>query len=196
MANLDGGENCEVSWTLPDHPTIDVTMSEDGGYDGNITAVYDVLSAVDENDISGLTIQYVDGREEKFIPFPALSGGGRPGLPGPFEVTLSSGGAATFTNCVLRIARAYFFFQDQTLQGVDGTDQIIYVRAEHTDPPTISVGCGDYATVSQNLGGAWSNCLSTTITPLYRTLSGQVKCDYRYMMNIQAYDARNYSNSI
>lgn len=58
------------------------------------------------------------------------------------------------------------------------------------------MGCGDYATVSQNLGGAWSNCLSTTITPLYRTLSGQVKCDYRYMMNVQAYDARNYSNSI
>ena len=37
--------------------------------------------------------------------------------------------------------------------------------------------------------------LSTTVTPLYRTLSGEVKCDYRYMMNVQAYDSRNYSYS-
>lgn len=203
IANLKGGENCEVTWPTDDHPTIDCTAQEGegggggGGGDVDISAVYDVLSAVDENDVSGLTIQYVDDREDKFIPFPSLSGGGgeRQSLPGPFEMSLS-GTRASFSNCVLRIARAYFFFQDQTLQGVDGTDQIIYVRAEHTDPPTISVGCGDYATVSYNLGNSWSNCLSTTITPLYRTLSGQVKCDYRYMMNIQAYDARNYSNSI
>ena len=136
--------------------------------------------------------------EYKSLSAACLSGGtgGGPGqLPGPFEMSLSANGNAAFTNCVLRIARAYFFFQDQTLQ-VPQTDQIIYVRAEHTDPPTISVGCGDYATVSYNLGNSWSNCLSTTITPLYRTLSGDVKCDYRYMMNIQAYDARNYSNSI
>ena len=136
--------------------------------------------------------------EYKSLSAACLSGGTGGGgqLPGPFEMELSSEGAAKFANCVLRIARAYFFFQDQELQGLDGTDQIIYVRAEHTDPPTISVGCGDYATVSYNLGNVWSNCLSTTITPLYRVLSGEVKCDYRYMMNVQAYDARNYSNSI
>lgn len=76
------------------------------------------------------------------------------------------------------------------------TDSIVYVKAEHTDPPTIQMGAGDYATVTYNLGNSWSNCLSTTVTPLYRTLSGEVKCDYRYMMNIQAYDSRNYSESI
>ena len=72
----------------------------------------------------------------------------------------------------------------------------MYVRAEHTDPPTIQMGAGDYATVTYNLGNSWSNCLSTTVTLLCRSLSGEVKCDYRYMMNIQAYDSRNYSESI
>ena len=69
----------------------------------------------------------------------------------------------------------------------------MYVIAEHTDPPTIQMSADDYATVTYNLGNSWSNCLSTTVTPLYRTLSGEVKCDYRYMMNIQAYDSRNYT---
>ena len=197
IANLKGGENCEVTWPTDDHPTIDCTAQEgeggdSGGGGGDISAVYDVLSAVDENDVSGLTIQYVDDREEKFIPFPALSGGGgeRQSLPGPFEMSLS-GTHASFSNCVMRIARAYFFFQDQTLQ-VPRTDQIIYVKAEHTDPPTIELSSGPYATVSQNLSARWSNMLSVTVTPLYRVLSGEVKCDYRYMMNVQAYDSKNY----
>lgn len=105
---------------------------------------------------------------------------------------LSSGGAAKFTNCVMRIARAYFFFEDQTLQGLGQTDQIIYVKAEHADPPTIELSSGPYATVSQNLSDRWSNMLSVTVTPLYRVQAGEVKCDYRYMMNVQAYDAKNY----
>ena len=132
--------------------------------------------------------------EYKSLSAACLSGGtgGAGQLPGPFEMELSSGGAAKFTNCVMRIARAYFFFEDQTLQGLDGTDQIIYVKAEHADPPTIELSSGPYATVSQNLSDRWSNMLSVTVTPLYRVQAGEVKCDYRYMMNVQAYDAKNY----
>ena len=29
IANLKGGQNCEVNWDMPDHPTIDVTTHED-----------------------------------------------------------------------------------------------------------------------------------------------------------------------
>ena len=201
VANLDGGENCKVSWPTDDHPTIDCTAKEGeggGSFEGSVDAVYDVLSAVDENDVSGLTIQYTDDREDKFIPFPSLSGGNdeRNSLPGPFEMDLQlSSNKAKFTNCVMRIARAYFFYDDLTCT-VPRRDSIIYVVAQHKDNPTISVGVGDYATVRQNLSSSWSNMLSTTVTPLYRTLSGDVKCDYRYMMNIQAYDSRNYSTGM
>ena len=194
--NLEGGKNCTVDWTTPDHPIINVELDEDeegGGGSGSVDAVYDVLSAVDENDLSGITIQYTDDRGDKFIPFPSLSGGERNSLPGPFEMDLQlSSNKATFTNCVMRIARAYFFYDDLTCT-VPRRDSIIYVVAQHKDNPTISVGVGDYDTVRQNLSSSWSNMLSTTVTPLYRTLSGDVKCDYRYMMNIQAYDSRNYS---
>jgi len=34
IANLEGGQNCEVQWTLPDHPTIDVTATEGDGSGG------------------------------------------------------------------------------------------------------------------------------------------------------------------
>ena len=74
VANLQGGQNCEVSWTLPDHPTIDVNVGDEGeGGGGGITnAVYDVTQETrDEKD--GLLITYTDDREESFIPFPNVS---------------------------------------------------------------------------------------------------------------------------
>ena len=38
--NLTGGENCEVSWPLPDHPTIDVTVDDDeSGGGGGVAGV-------------------------------------------------------------------------------------------------------------------------------------------------------------
>lgn len=80
IANLDGGENCEVNWTTDDHPTIDCTSDPskdedgDGDYIG-MSAVYDVIPDT-QDDVDGITIQYADGREDTFIPFSSLSGGG------------------------------------------------------------------------------------------------------------------------
>ena len=188
--NLEGGKNCTVDWTTPDHPIINVELDDDeeGGSSGE--AVYDVTEDTrDEKD--GLLITYTDNREESFIPWPTLSGGAK--LPGPFEMNIDlSSNQATFTNCVMRIARGYFFFNDMTCI-VPENDSIIYAITEHSNNPTVSITAGSYATVSQNLSSTWSNMLSTTVTPLYRTISGDVKCDYRYMMNIQAYDSKNYT---
>lgn len=76
MANLEGGENCDVSWTLPDHPTIDVNVDDTNGGGGITNAVYDVIE--DSQEVGGvtkdgITIQYTDDREDSFIPFPNVS---------------------------------------------------------------------------------------------------------------------------
>ena len=47
-------------------------------------------------------------------------GGGGPSVPGPFEMTLS-GQNASFRNCVMRVARAYFFYDDMTCRSRPGT---------------------------------------------------------------------------
>lgn len=79
IANLKGGENCEVSWPTDDTPTIDCTATEgsgDSGGSGNtVEAVYDVIEDT-QDDKDGITIQYTDDRADSFIPFPSLSGGG------------------------------------------------------------------------------------------------------------------------
>lgn len=78
IANLEGGQNCEVQWTLPDHPTIDVTGSnEDGSGGGGYTAaVYDVTETQNEEGNRELQIEYTDGRANTYIPLnsSALSG--------------------------------------------------------------------------------------------------------------------------
>ena len=79
IANLEGGENCDVSWTLPDHPTIDVNVDDDGEGGGGVTdAVKDVIEDTQEVDgvtKDGITIQYTYDRDDSFIPFPSgLSG--------------------------------------------------------------------------------------------------------------------------
>lgn len=35
VSNLEGGENCEVTWPLPDHPRIDVTADGNGNPGGD-----------------------------------------------------------------------------------------------------------------------------------------------------------------
>lgn len=74
IANLDGGENCEVTWPTDDHPTIDVSIddstSDSGG--GIEAAVYDIVKDM-QNDVEGLSIIYTDDRADNFIP---LSSGG------------------------------------------------------------------------------------------------------------------------
>lgn len=70
--NLEGGKNCTVDWTTPDHPIINVELDEDeeggGGSGGEISAVKDVVASTSGSQ-SGIEIQYVDARPESFIPF-------------------------------------------------------------------------------------------------------------------------------
>lgn len=120
----------------------------------------------------------------------AASGGGGTSFPGPFEMTLSGAGAG-FTNCVMRVARAYFFYGDMSCD-VPAGDQMVFSVLQHSETPSVTVSAGPYADIAAKLGTDWSNLLSTTVTPLYRVTDGEVACDYRYMMNVQAYDSRNY----
>lgn len=65
--NLKGGKNCNIDWTVPDRPVINVDVSEEEEEQGiEISAVYDVISADGSN---GISVEYVDDRETKFIPF-------------------------------------------------------------------------------------------------------------------------------
>ena len=71
IANLKGGENCEVSWTLPDHPTIDVTVSDEGGEGGGgdtsdavvsmVAGSYNISAAIDSSNQDYLTYTKGDG---------------------------------------------------------------------------------------------------------------------------------------
>lgn len=74
--NLEGGKNCTVDWTTPDHPIINVELDDDeegGGSGGEVSAVYDVVASTSGSQ-SGIEIQYVDARPESFIPFTGGSG--------------------------------------------------------------------------------------------------------------------------
>ena len=128
---------------------------------------------------------------QELVYLSGITGGGGPSVPGPFEMTLS-GQNASFRNCVMRVARAYFFYDDMSC-AVPGGDQMVYSVLQHSDTPSVTVSAGPYSDIAGKLGTDWSNLLSTTVTPLYRVISGEVACDYRYMMNVQAYDSRNYS---
>ena len=77
IANLTGGQNCDVNWTVDDQPTIDFTGEEGDGEGGggspDISAVYDVVPSTSGSQ-SGIGIQYVDARTDTFIPFTGGSG--------------------------------------------------------------------------------------------------------------------------
>lgn len=75
--NLEGGKNCTVDWTIPDHPIINVEVPESEGGSGgtaDVSAVYDVVASTSGSE-SGIEIQYVDDRAETFIAFPSGAGG-------------------------------------------------------------------------------------------------------------------------
>lgn len=127
---------------------------------------------------------------QELVYLSGITGGGGPSVPGPFEMTLS-GQNASFKNCVMRVARAYFFYDDMTCT-VPAGDQMVYSVLQHSETPSVTVSAGPYSEIAARLGTDWSNLLSTTVTPLYRVISGEVACDYRYMMNVQAYDSRDY----
>lgn len=70
MANLEGGENCDVSWTLPDHPTIDVATSDDGesGGGGDVSGTY--VTDLNRNYYSNnLSVDFSDGTN-KIVSLP------------------------------------------------------------------------------------------------------------------------------
>ena len=73
--NLKGGKNCTVDWTIPDQPVINVEIDDDGESGGgtpDVSAVYDVTAATSESK-SGILIDYLDARVDKFIAFPQAS---------------------------------------------------------------------------------------------------------------------------
>ena len=78
IANLTGGQNCEVTWPVDDKPTIDVTAEEGDGSGGGggatVSAVYDVTEYWSGSD-NGLKVEYLDGRSDTYIQFPNPSTG-------------------------------------------------------------------------------------------------------------------------
>lgn len=69
--NLEGGKNCTVDWTIPDHPIINVEATEGGGSGGGGGGgggnVEDVSSETYQGGES-LKIEYADGSADKHIP--------------------------------------------------------------------------------------------------------------------------------
>ena len=80
IANLKGGENCDVSWPTDDHPTIDCTAKEgeggeggEGGGGGNVDDV-SIVPREDDETNDKIKVDYADGTsKEEDIPFdPAI----------------------------------------------------------------------------------------------------------------------------
>lgn len=73
---------------------------------------------------------------------------------------------------------------------------MVYFVMTHTTSPAVHMYVGNYSSAASLLGGTAANCISASITPLYRVTDNEVACDFRYMLNIQAYDNRNYSTNM
>lgn len=71
IANLKGGENCDVTWPTDDHPTIDCTAKEgeggSGGSGGSGGRVDDVTSETYQGGDS-IKVTYADGSPDGHIP--------------------------------------------------------------------------------------------------------------------------------
>lgn len=95
--NLEGGKNCTVDWTTPDHPIINVELDDDeeggGGSGGEVSAVKDVVASTSGSQ-SGIEIQYVDARPESFIPF---GGGGQVSFIGTDNTVTSASSTFYFS---------------------------------------------------------------------------------------------------
>lgn len=75
IANLTGGQNCEVNWTVDDQPTIDFTGEEGGGSGGGSGGggVYDVFPSTSDG-VDGIGVDYIRAKPDSFIPFPSMAG--------------------------------------------------------------------------------------------------------------------------
>lgn len=145
---------------------------------------------VEKNDKFDIIVRDNQHGKVDYTPLSALGSG----YPGPWEITIDEDtGDATFTNCVAKVARAYHFFGDQTAN-VGGGDKMVYFVMTHTTSPSVHMYVGNYSNAAGLLGGTDANCISASITPLYRVTDNKVTCDFRYMLNIQAYDNRNFSS--
>lgn len=147
---------------------------------------------VQKNDKFDIVVRDNQHGKVDYTPLSALGSG----YPGPWEITINEQtGDATFTNCVAKVARAYHFFQDQSAN-VGGGDKMVYFVMTHATSPSVHMYVGNYSSAPGILGGTDANCISASITPLYRITDNKVTCDYRYMLNIQAYDNRNFSTTM
>ena len=147
---------------------------------------------VQKNDKFDIVVRDNQHGKVDYTPLSALGSG----YPGPWEITIDEQtGNATFTNCVAKVARAYHFFQDQSAN-VGGGDKMVYFVMTHTTSPSVHMYVGNYSSAAGLLGGSDANCISASITPLYRVTDNKVTCDFRYMLNIQAYDNRNFSSTM
>lgn len=147
---------------------------------------------VQKNDKFDIVVRDNQNGKVDYTPLSALGSG----YPGPWEITINEQtGDATFTNCVAKVARAYHFFQDQSAN-VGGGDKMVYFVMTHATSPSVHMYVGNYSSAASLLGGTDANCISASITPLYRITDNKVTCDYRYMLNIQAYDNRNFSTTM
>lgn len=73
--NLEGGKNCTVDWTIPDHPIINVEATEGGGGGGSGggDGVYDVFASTSDG-VDGIGVDYIRAKPDSFIPFPSMAG--------------------------------------------------------------------------------------------------------------------------
>lgn len=165
------------------------------GYDAdNRLEIYNFSlgNRVEKDDKFDIIVRDNENGKVDYTPLSALGSG----YPGPWEITINEQtGDATFTNCVAKVARAYHFFQDQSAN-VGGGDKMVYFVMTHNTSPSVHMYVGNYSNAASLLGGTDANCISASITPLYRITDNKVTCDYRYMLNIQAYDNRNFSTTM
>ena len=75
IANLTGGQNCEVNWTVDDQPTIDCTANGGDGSGGGSGGggVYDVFPSTSDG-VDGIGVDYIRAKPDSFIPFPSMAG--------------------------------------------------------------------------------------------------------------------------
>lgn len=172
-------DEISVSWNSSDKVQIK-GWDTDAAITPDASASY-ALVARDEDD------------ELKYLNFSTLSSN-----PQPFDATINASAATmTFTNCCLRIARAYFFWSDTSVQlpSTSTYDVMVYAGVDHTSTPALHVFVDPYADAENHLKGDWSNIVKASVTPLYRVKDAKIACDYRCLMNVQAYDNKEYETT-
>ena len=157
--------------------------------------VLDVIGRRD-NTLANSVIAYIDGGRLEQSGHQGVNGRAVDGglvwglstsssgsLPGPFEMTLSSG-SATFTNCVLQRDYCFISHADLTASVSESGDVWVGVSfTEATGDMSIITGSAltDVAFASRQEDE------SVIRVPLYKLTNGSVVCDYRKAPNTGLY---------